>query len=338
MTHVRAQCRQYKRRREKEEEEADRKRKRLDRNDRRDSDCSRHQRDKDRHRRDDSSDEKDYQTHRRDDSRGEKDYQKERKGYSYKSSTEREVKKPSTWYADSGATQHMTDNRALLTNFVPTGPEKWSVSGIGESSLTVAGQGDVILTATVNGEHLHGKIRGVLYVPGLGINLYSIGTATDADLKVIFDDDTVSFSQDDVVIMEGKREGKKTLYQLNIQAKENQHNVERALSAAQVASLSLWHQRFGHLNHKTVLRMATMGSVTALALFNDKLHLSTHCRGCLLGKMSRASFLSTRTRGTHIGDIVHSDVCGPIQICTPSGARFFEHLRMISRAFVKSTC
>jgi hypothetical protein len=69
--------------------------------------------------------------------------------------------------------------------------------------------------------------------------------------------------------------------------------------------------------------MATLGSVAGLALFNDKLHLSTHCRGCLLGKMSRASFLSTRTRGTHVGDIVHSDVCGPIQICTPSGARFF---------------
>jgi hypothetical protein len=48
----------------------------------------------------------------------------------------------------------------------------------------------------VNGEHLHGKIRGVLYVPGLGINLYSIGTATDAGLKVVFDDDTVSFAED----------------------------------------------------------------------------------------------------------------------------------------------
>jgi hypothetical protein len=142
----------------------------------------------------------------------------------------------------------------------------------------------------VNGEHLHGKMRGVLYVPGLGINLYSIGSGTDIGLKVVFDDDTVSFSQDDVVIMEGKREGKKTLYQLNIQAKENHHTVERALSAAQVASLSLWHQRFGHLNHKTVLRMATLGSVAGLALFNDKLHLSTHCRGCLLGKISRTSF------------------------------------------------
>jgi hypothetical protein len=121
------------------------------------------------------------------------------------------------WYADSRATKHMTDNRAFLTNFVPTGSENWSVSGIGETSLTVAGQGDVSLCAAVNGERLYGTLRGVLYVPGLGINLYSIGTATDAGLKVVFANDTVSFSQDGVVIMEGERAGKKTLYHLNIQ-------------------------------------------------------------------------------------------------------------------------
>jgi hypothetical protein len=160
--------------------------------------------------------------------------------------------------------------------------KRWSVSEIGETSLTVAGQGDISLCATVNGERLNGTMRGVLYVPGLGIHLYSIGTATDAGLKVVFANDTVSFSQDGVVIMEGERAGKKTLYHLNIQAEENQPTVERALSAAQVVSLSLWHQRFGHRNHQTVLRMATLGSVLGLAFFNDKAHLSTHCRGCLL--------------------------------------------------------
>ena len=123
--------------------------------------------------------------------------------------------------------------------------------------------------------------------------------------------------------MEGKRAGKKTLYHLNIQAEEHQPTIERALSAAHVAPLSLWHQRFGHLNHKTVLRMSTLGSVFGLALFNDKLHLSTQCRGRLLGKMPRNSFPSTRTRGTKVGDIVHSDVCGPLYICTPTGAKYF---------------
>lgn len=122
-----------------------------------------------------------------------------------------EAKKPARWYVDSRATQHMTYNRIFLINFVTTGPERWSVSIIGEASLTVAGQGDVLLTATVNGKRLHRTMRGVLYAPGLGINLYSIGAATDAGFKSVFTDDNDSFSQDDVVIMEGKKAGKKTI-------------------------------------------------------------------------------------------------------------------------------
>ena len=114
----------------------------------------------------------------------------------------------------------MTDNRAFLTNYAPTGSEKWSVSGIGESSLTVAGEEDVSLYATVNRKRLYGTMRGVLYVPGLGINLYSIGTATDAGLKVVFANDTVSFSQDGLVIIEGERAGKKTLYHLTSKQKK----------------------------------------------------------------------------------------------------------------------
>ncbi len=123
--------------------------------------------------------------------------------------------------------------------------------------------------------------------------------------------------------MEGRRAGKKTLYRLNIQAEEQQPKVERAMTASQIEPVSLWHQRFGHLNHKTVLRMASLGSVTGLALFNDKLHLSTHCSGCLMGKMSRNPFMSTRTRGTQVGDIIHWYVCGRIHICTPTGPRYF---------------
>jgi hypothetical protein len=153
----------------------------------------------------------------------------------------------------------MTDNRAFLTNYVPTGSEKWSVSGFGETSLTLAGQGNFSVCATVNGERLYGTMRGVLYVPGLGIYLHLIGTASDAGLKVVFANGTVSFSKDGVFIMEGERAGKETLYQLDIQAEEHQPTVERALSAApsQGVSLSLWHQLFDHLNHQTFLRMTT---------------------------------------------------------------------------------
>jgi hypothetical protein len=49
----------------------------------------------------------------------------------------------------------MTDNRSLLTNFVLIGVDKWTVCGI-QARLVVAGQGDVIVTAIVNGKTLCG--------------------------------------------------------------------------------------------------------------------------------------------------------------------------------------
>ena len=102
----------------------------------------------------------------------------------------------------------MTDDRGLLGNFVPVEHDKWTVSRIGEAKLLVAGQGDVNLNAIVNGRNLSGIMRGVLYVPGLGINLYSIDTATDAGIDVLFSNNTVSFTKDGAVIMQGRRSEK----------------------------------------------------------------------------------------------------------------------------------
>lgn len=63
------------------------------------------------------------------------------------------------WFADKGATQHMTDQRDLLLNFVPVGPEQWNVSGIGGTSLPVIGQGDVLMSSIVlNGKLLEGIV------------------------------------------------------------------------------------------------------------------------------------------------------------------------------------
>ena len=220
------------------------------------------------------------------------------------------------------ATQHMTDNRSFLINFVPTVPERWSVSGIGESSLTVAGREDVVITATEGRTPAWNDERSA-FRPWIGhqplLDQYRNWHWPQGSLcrrRCLF------FSRR-CDLHGRKRARMKALYHINIQAQEHQPTIERALSAAHVAPLSLWRQRFGHLSHKTVLRMSTLESVFGLALFNNKLHLSTHCRRCLLGKPPRNAFQSTRTKGTQVGDIVHSDVCGPLHICTPGGAWYF---------------
>ena len=74
----------------------------------------------------------------------------------------------------------MTDQRLMLTNFKTIDPGTWTVGGIGDNRLTVLGQGDVEFSSTVEGVTRLGTIKGVLYVPGLGTNLFSIASATDA--------------------------------------------------------------------------------------------------------------------------------------------------------------
>jgi hypothetical protein len=54
-------------------------------------------------------------------------------------------------------------------------------------------------------------MRGVFLVRGLGANLYSIGTATGTGIEVFFSNNTVSFTQNEVVLMEGERAGKRCI-------------------------------------------------------------------------------------------------------------------------------
>lgn len=113
------------------------------------------------------------------------------------------------------------------------------------------------------------------------------------------------------------------LYHLNIRAEQYYPRTDQALKGVRVEPLSIWHQRLEHLNNKSILKMASMGSVKGLALFKDQLNPSGPCRGCLQGKMCRAPFMSKRIKTTSIGQVIHSDVCGPMQVGTLNGERYF---------------
>ena len=53
------------------------------------------------------------------------------------------------WFADSGATSHMTDQLSLLMDYQPVEPGTWMVTGIGGTSLPVYGQGNVTVITEV---------------------------------------------------------------------------------------------------------------------------------------------------------------------------------------------
>lgn len=90
--------------------------------------------------------------------------------------------------ADSGSSEHMTDKRSILVNFKSIKKGTHSVLGIGNTCLQAEGKGDVEVTNSIGISLL---LTDVLYVPGLGINLFSISAATAHGIEAIFSDDMV---------------------------------------------------------------------------------------------------------------------------------------------------
>lgn len=225
------------------------------------------------------------------------------------------------WYADSGATQHMTDQRWMLTNFTPIPPGTWMVNGIGNKRISALGQGDVLVDVMARGTKRSGTIHNVLYVPELGVNLISIASVTDKGLVVTFADTRVTISLDDEVQMEGQRVGR-TLYRLNIIARHASDALQ-ATAAFHEVPLQVWHQRLAHVNYPVILKMAAIGAVEGMNLKKGSSPPNGLCTGCALGKMHRLPFKTGREKAAQIGELVHTDVCGPMQHSTPKGARYY---------------
>jgi transposase InsO family protein len=240
--------------------------------------------------------------------------------HSYHSSTQQTIRNDSIWYADSGATRHMTDQRNILWDFKPDSSTPRYVTGIGGTQLLTAGQGDIRATTTIDGAEASLIIKGVLFVPKLGTNLFSIGASTNEGVKVVFTNNEARFYRNGNLELVGKRTDN-TLYRLNITAKVA--DEDSALSANLILPLSTWHERLAHVSNNNILKMANQKLVVGLNLSPNHSDSKVPCIGCTLGKMHRSSLPQGRTRGTHIGSLIHSDVCGPITPPSPSGSRYF---------------
>ena len=93
-----------------------------------------------------------------------------------------------------------------------------------------------------------------------------------------------------------------------------------------VSDAKLWHARFGHLNFASLLRLQKSDMVSSLPPLQAPLkHV---CEGCILGKMQRSSFPKDGSvRAVRKLQLVHSDVCGPMQ--TPSFGNYLYFVTFI---------
>lgn len=225
------------------------------------------------------------------------------------------VKNPNIWYADSGATQHMSDQLHAFTEFHKI---VGTVTGIGGFKLKVEGTGNIDIVSKVDRDEYAGIIENVLYVPNLGVNLLSIASVTSTGREVHFVKDKVIFWNKGVIEMTGRRVGN-TLYELDIDFRNKEKKMSLLVKGS---NLIIWHQRLAHLNFDAVLKLSN-GVVDGLDILSNEKPPTESCEGCILGKMHRLPFPCEGNKATSIGDLVHSDICGPMQVSTPNGGKYF---------------
>ncbi|KAH7460370.1 Retrovirus-related Pol polyprotein from transposon TNT 1-94 [Phytophthora ramorum] len=84
----------------------------------------------------------------------------------------------------------------------------------------------------------------------------------------------------------------------------------------------LWHLRLGHIGHGGLDAIVKKSYGVGIDMTSVKQW--ELCDGCALGKQTRVSYMkSSPNRAKQVLEVVHSDVCGPMQTPTFGGKRYF---------------
>ncbi|CAK9816532.1 Retrovirus-related Pol polyprotein from transposon TNT 1-94, partial [Anthophora quadrimaculata] len=216
------------------------------------------------------------------------------------------------WYVDSGASSHMVKDRSLIQNEATSVVKSIKVAD--NKVLSVQCSGQVSLN-TYNGKGQENKVlfTNVLCVPDLATNLLSVS-------QIIRSGGQVRFGKTGCVIMNNKEQIVATANIINNMYRLNMPEKGYAcMSDVEERDIFLWHQRMGHLNFNSLKKMPEN---TNCVTFSRKLENVT-CVTCKQGKQARLPFKSEGNKAKVTLQLVHSDICGPMETQTLGGAKYF---------------
>ena len=214
------------------------------------------------------------------------------------------------WFIDSGSTCHITSNKNFFEN-LRTDTEEYIYTADGKS-VKVEGIGNGYLNI-IDSKNIERKIEisNVKFVPGINGNLISVAKLAEKGFKVLFYDNVCTISKNDLKIECYK--GKNNLYPLNLKT-----NKKECINLV-TENINIWHKRLGHKNYYDLKRLSN-GLVDDIKIIDAA---RQECETCLKAKFSQLKFgKSTRISNEPL-ELIHTDICGPMSVETPSGKRYY---------------
>jgi Reverse transcriptase (RNA-dependent DNA polymerase)/gag-polypeptide of LTR copia-type/Pol polyprotein, beta-barrel domain/GAG-pre-integrase domain/Integrase core domain len=251
-------------------------------------------------------------------SSGSKDGKKGEAKFAMSATTKRSgYSNPNNRYLDSGASEHFSPHRDLFQTYTEftepteiTTAEGTSVHGIGKGRITVYAYAGGCEWNTL-------ELNDVIYAPDMDSNLLSTVTLYDKGYEIsMHPTNGVNILKDDTIVANAVREG--SLFRLRTSSPAHA-NPQVAKRASTMESMEVWHKRLAHLGEGNIVKLSKM----AWGMKVDTNTTLGVCGGCQEGKQTRDVSHKPAKRAPEPGELLHSDLCGPIDPPSRGKANYF---------------
>ena len=154
-------------------------------------------------------------------------------------------------------------------------------------------------------------LHDVFHAPGVQCNLFSVFTMLRLGFSFCFDGSQLDFYLNKTLCGHGYLSNDFSMLDLDHSSFSFiAHNDE-------ISDSVMWHARLGHIGKDRLDRLdreGLLGSITNVSLLM--------CEPCLAGKACRKPF-GKAPRATHPLELVHSDICGPMNVKAHNGISYF---------------
>ena len=204
----------------------------------------------------------------------------------------------------------MTGNRAYFRNIDGTITGKVRFGD--DTRIDIKGKGSVLF---VSGDGERRILADVYYIPDLKSNIISLGQATKSGCDVQMRGDYLTLHDKEGKLITRAKRSKNRLYKVIME-----HIKPKCLQTMLDSEGDKWHTRLSHIGRESMKTMIKKELVVGIPNVETG---KEACSSCLLGKQARYSFpKATPYRASHVLELIHGDLCGPITPTTPAKNRY----------------
>jgi hypothetical protein len=247
------------------------------------------------------------------------------------------------WLLDSGSSSHICNQIAFFRRLKffkdkDNCREEQSVKLADGSEVEALGIGTAVITAMVDGVLKQWELVDCLFVPALSTNLIStvqLGADYNSPIAMMQKGERCDLivggekfataviatgvpMLDSYTVAEGARMSAVHVSAFAVSKSAMRETVQP--TNAQHLHAKLMHRRFGHLGMSNMAKLPGIVegmNTPAAAFIPDPL-----CEPCIKAKMVRAPFPSSGSASSSTLQMLHMDLCGPLQVPTHGGARY----------------